>query len=80
MIQANTSYFDQVAATWHDNPSRIALMKAVGEAILREVQPTTEMRVLDHGCIRWPTPRMKRSSNGFVMALHGCRPLSERRR
>jgi ubiquinone/menaquinone biosynthesis C-methylase UbiE len=50
MSQAGTSYFDQAAATWDDNPSRIALMKAVGEAILREVQPTREMDVLDYGC------------------------------
>jgi hypothetical protein len=27
-------YFDQAAATWDDEPRRIALMKAVGEAIL----------------------------------------------
>ena len=50
MSHAKTNYFDQAAATWDDNPSRIALMKAVGEAILREVQPTREMHVLEYGC------------------------------
>lgn len=50
MEPARTSVFDQAAATWDDNPQRIALMKAVGEAILREAQPTSEMDVLDYGC------------------------------
>ena len=50
MSQAKISYFDQAAATWDDNPSRIALMKAVGEGILREAQPTKSMDVLDYGC------------------------------
>ena len=50
MSRRKTSHFDQAAATWDDNPSRIALMKAVGEAILRQVQPTAEMDVLDYGC------------------------------
>ena len=50
MNQAKISYFDQAAATWDDNPSRIALMKAVGDAILREGQPTKSMDVLDYGC------------------------------
>jgi ubiquinone/menaquinone biosynthesis C-methylase UbiE len=50
MGRRKTSHFDQAAATWDDNPSRIALMKAVGEAILRQVQPTAEMDVLDYGC------------------------------
>jgi ubiquinone/menaquinone biosynthesis C-methylase UbiE len=46
----STSYFDQSAATWDTEPRRIELMKAVGEAILREVQPTKDMDVLDYGC------------------------------
>lgn len=50
MSQPKTSYFDQAAATWDDKPARIALMKAVGEAILHEVQPTRETSVLDYGC------------------------------
>ena len=50
MSQARISHFDQAAATWDDNPSRIALMQAVGQAILREVRPTADMRVLDYGC------------------------------
>ena len=45
-----TDYFDQSAATWDDEPRRIALMKAVGEAILREARPTKGMDVLDYGC------------------------------
>jgi ubiquinone/menaquinone biosynthesis C-methylase UbiE len=45
-----TDYFDQSAATWDDEPRRIALMQAVGEAILREARPTRETDVLDYGC------------------------------
>jgi ubiquinone/menaquinone biosynthesis C-methylase UbiE len=44
------SYFDQSAATWDNEPRRIALMKAVGEAILREAHPAKDMDVLDYGC------------------------------
>ena len=44
------TYFDQSAATWDAEPRRIELMKAVGEAILREAQPTNDMDVLDYGC------------------------------
>ena len=50
MSQAKISHFDQAAATWDDNPMRIALMRAVGEAILREARPTKNMDVLDYGC------------------------------
>ena len=46
----SSSYFDQSAATWDNEPRRIALMKAVGEAILREAKPTKDMDVLDYGC------------------------------
>jgi ubiquinone/menaquinone biosynthesis C-methylase UbiE len=46
----STSYFDQSAATWDNEPRRIALMKAVGEAILREAQPSKDTDVLDYGC------------------------------
>jgi ubiquinone/menaquinone biosynthesis C-methylase UbiE len=45
-----TSYFDQSATTWDADPNRIELAKAVGEAILREARPITEMDVLDYGC------------------------------
>lgn len=45
-----TDYFDRAAATWDDVPRRIALMKAVGAAILRESPPAKDMDVLDYGC------------------------------
>ena len=45
-----TTYFDQSAATWDNEPRRIALMKGVGEAILREARPTKDMNILDYGC------------------------------
>lgn len=48
--QRDVSYFDQSAATWDNEPRRIALMKAIGEAILRESRPTKAMDVLDYGC------------------------------
>jgi tRNA (cmo5U34)-methyltransferase len=44
------THFDQSAATWDNEPRRIALAKAVGEAILREARPTGDMDVLDYGC------------------------------
>lgn len=46
----NRSYFDQSAATWDNEPRRIALMKDVGEAILREARPDSDVDVLDYGC------------------------------
>ncbi len=50
MNQPDTGHFDQAAATWDDKPARIVLMKKVGEAILREAQPTNNADVLDYGC------------------------------
>ena len=44
------NHFDDAAATWDNEPRRIALMKAVGETILREARPTKHMDVLDYGC------------------------------
>ncbi|GMU22603.1 MAG: hypothetical protein AMXMBFR13_26880 [Phycisphaerae bacterium] len=44
------SYFDDAASTWDGEPRRIELMKAVGEAILREARPSHDMDVLDYGC------------------------------
>jgi len=44
------NYFDQSAATWDDNPGRVQLMAAVGEAIVRQAKPTKQMSVLDYGC------------------------------
>lgn len=44
------SYFNEAAATWDDEPRRIALIKAVGEAILRQAHPSKDMDVLDYGC------------------------------
>jgi ubiquinone/menaquinone biosynthesis C-methylase UbiE len=50
MSDAKTNYFDEAAAHWDAEPRRIELAKAVGEAILRQVQPTRGMDVLDYGC------------------------------
>ena len=44
------SHFDKAAGYWENEPRRVALMKAIGEAILREAKPTREMDVLDYGC------------------------------
>jgi ubiquinone/menaquinone biosynthesis C-methylase UbiE len=46
----HTSYFDDVAGRWDNEPRRIDLMKAVGESILRQARPTRDMDVLDYGC------------------------------
>jgi 2-polyprenyl-3-methyl-5-hydroxy-6-metoxy-1,4-benzoquinol methylase len=50
MSEPQSTYFDQAAATWDDNPVRVALMKAVAGAVLRHVQPTPNMAMLDYGC------------------------------
>ena len=50
MQSPTTTRFDQAAATWDDNPARIALMKAVGQGILEDARPTKAMEVLDYGC------------------------------
>lgn len=50
MSTSDNSYFDRSASQWDKEPHRIALMKAVGETILREAQPTSQMDVLDYGC------------------------------
>jgi len=44
------SYFDEAAAGWDKKPMRVRLMRAVGEAIVREVAPARDMTVLDYGC------------------------------
>lgn len=46
----STSYFDEAAAKWDDQPHRVRLMKAVGKAIVREASPAADMTVLDYGC------------------------------
>ncbi len=50
MSDTNANHFDQSAAGWDAEPRRVELAKAVGEAILRQVQPTRGMDVLDYGC------------------------------
>lgn len=44
------SYFDDAAASWDNEPRRIALMKDVGTAILREAPLEPAMDLLDYGC------------------------------
>jgi len=43
-------HFDEAAATWDEQPRRIAVAKAIGEKILEEAHPTKDMDVLDYGC------------------------------
>jgi len=50
MSETKSTYFDQAATTWDDNPIRVALMKAVAGAIIRQAQPTSRMAMLDYGC------------------------------
>lgn len=45
-----SSYFEDAAATWDNEPRRVAMAKAVGETILREARPTKDMDMLDYGC------------------------------
>ncbi len=45
-----STYFEEAAANWDNEPRRIALMKAVGDAVVRETRPTKQWDVLDYGC------------------------------
>ncbi len=42
--------FDKEAAAWDDKPQRVKLAGDIADAIIREVQPTDRMNVLDFGC------------------------------
>ena len=44
------SNFDQKAASWDEEPRRVALAREVANAIITAVQPTAEMDALDFGC------------------------------
>jgi cyclopropane fatty-acyl-phospholipid synthase-like methyltransferase len=46
----DTSRFDQVASTWDEDPLRVALARAVADAIARDVGLSASMDVLDFGC------------------------------
>ena len=50
MSDIKSNHFDTAAANWDAEARRVELAKAVGEAILRQVQPTRGMDVLDYGC------------------------------
>lgn len=50
MSNASDNHFDEAAGTWDAVPQRVELARAVGEAILRQIQPTRDMDVLDYGC------------------------------
>lgn len=41
--------FDKEAATWDENPVAVDRSRAVAEAIIREVRPTSDMDALDYG-------------------------------
>jgi len=45
----DTQRFDQVAGTWDDDPGRVALARAIADAIGREVGLSPSMDVLDFG-------------------------------
>ncbi len=42
--------FDKEAAQWDENPFRVKLAHNVAAAIIHEIQPTNDMKVLDFGC------------------------------
>jgi ubiquinone/menaquinone biosynthesis C-methylase UbiE len=44
------SRFDQAAATWDEHPARLAMTKAVAEAIMSHVPVYADMTALDFGC------------------------------
>ncbi len=44
-----SSRFDQAAATWDEQPARIALSKAIAQAMLDQIPDTAAMTALDYG-------------------------------
>ena len=46
---SNTSHFDESAAQWDNNPTRVALARAVGAAVCRAVPLQPSWRALDYG-------------------------------
>jgi 2-polyprenyl-3-methyl-5-hydroxy-6-metoxy-1,4-benzoquinol methylase len=46
----DTSRFDTVAATWDEDPNRIALARAVGAAIAERMPLSPTAQVMDYGC------------------------------
>jgi len=44
------SYFDQAAATWDDNPSRVELAASVAKAMGQDVPLRADMQIMDFGC------------------------------
>ena len=44
------NYFDEAAATWDNEPRRVALARAIGETIVRDAKPSQFMDLLDYGC------------------------------
>jgi ubiquinone/menaquinone biosynthesis C-methylase UbiE len=46
----SSEHFDQAAAQWDENPTRIALSRDLAKAILQEADPAADWRVLDFGC------------------------------
>ncbi|MCE5218346.1 class I SAM-dependent methyltransferase [bacterium] len=47
---ANKRDFDNLAATWDDNPGRISAARGICEAIRREVLLSDALQALDYGC------------------------------
>jgi 2-polyprenyl-3-methyl-5-hydroxy-6-metoxy-1,4-benzoquinol methylase len=46
----DTSRFDQIAATWDEDPKRIALARTVGAVIAERMSLSPAAHVLDYGC------------------------------
>jgi ubiquinone/menaquinone biosynthesis C-methylase UbiE len=42
--------FDDAAATWDEEPRRVKLAEEIASAMLREIEITPDMDVLDYGC------------------------------
>jgi 2-polyprenyl-3-methyl-5-hydroxy-6-metoxy-1,4-benzoquinol methylase len=49
MANTNARDFDALAASWDDNPARVALTKVATEALLRSVEIDANTTVLDYG-------------------------------
>ncbi len=50
MEKTTGNHFDAAAAEWDNNPVRVRLAEAVGQAIARQVPLAPDMDVLDYGC------------------------------
>jgi SAM-dependent methyltransferase len=64
----NVERFDAIAATWDENPRRIALARAVAGAILDQIALTGTERAMEFGCGTGLVTALLAPNLGYVLA------------